>query len=287
MAVNQKRKVMGSEPPKAVPAPDRTDQMSFLEHLEELRWRLIKGFLGIILGVIVAAIFNDFVIDVILLGPTKANFFMYDIIRVDSIDLVLQSRKLPGQFFTYWGMLFVAGFVIGSPIFIYQIWAFIEPALESKEKWKTIASALIITFCFLIGVAFGYLILVPFALQFFASFNISDSGIVRNDFDINAYFSSLATWVVSCGIIFQIPVISYALSKIGILTPQFLRTYRRHALVGWLVLAAFLTPPDPVSQILIAMPLAVLYEFSIWISAVAVRRREKELEKALTGSEDK
>jgi len=277
---------MGAEPPKAVPAPDRTDQMSFLEHLEELRWRLIKGFLGILVGVIVAAVFSDFVIDTILLGPTKADFFMYDVIRVDSIDLTLQSRKLPGQFFTYWGMIFVAGFVIGSPIFIFQMWAFIEPALETKEKWKTILSALIITFCFLVGVAFGYLILVPFALQFFASFNISDSGIVRNDFDINAYFSSLATWVVSCGIIFQIPVVSYALSKIGILTPQFLRTYRRHALVGCLVLAAFLTPPDPVSQVLIAMPLAVLYEFSIWISAVAVRRREKELEKAFTSSEE-
>ena len=108
MATNQKRKVMGANPPKAVPAPDRTDNMSFLEHLEELRWRLIKGIGGILLGVIVAAVFSDFVIDVVLLGPTKADFFMYDIIRVDSIDLTLQSRKLPGQFFTYWGMLFVS-----------------------------------------------------------------------------------------------------------------------------------------------------------------------------------
>ncbi len=286
MDLKQKRNVMGAEPPKAVPAPDRTDQMSFLEHLEELRWRLIKGIGGILLGVIIAAVFNDFVIDVVLLGPTKANFFMYDIIRVDSIDLTLQSRKLPGQFFTYWGMLFVSGLVMGSPILIYQIWAFVEPALESKEKWKTVISALVITFCFLVGVAFGYLILVPFALQFFASFNISDSGMVRNDFDINAYFGSLATWVISCGIIFQIPVISYALSKIGVLTPTFLRTYRRHALVGCLILAALLTPPDPVSQILIAFPLAILYEFSIWISAIAVKKRQKDLEKAISGSHE-
>ena len=283
MDLKQKRNVMGAEPPKAVPAPDRTDQMSFLEHLEELRWRLIKGIGGILLGVIIAAVFNDFVIDVVLLGPTKANFFMYDIIRVDSIDLTLQSRKLPGQFFTYWGMLFVSGLVMGSPILIYQIWAFVEPALESKEKWKTVISALVITFCFPVGVAFGYLILVPFALQFFASFNISDSGMVRNDFDINAYFGSLATWVISCGIIFQIPVISYALSKIGVLTPTFLRTYRRHALVGCLILAALLTPPDPVSQILIACPLAILYEFSIWISSIAVKKRQKDLEKAISG----
>lgn len=276
---------MGEEPPKAIQPPDRTDQMSFLEHLEELRWRIIKGLLGIIVGVIVAFIFSDFVIDAVLLGPTKASFFMYDVIKVDAIDLTLQSRKLPGQFFTFWGMLFISGFIIGSPIFIYQIWAFIEPALESKEKWKTIVSALFITLFFLIGVAFGYLILVPFALQFFASFNISASGIVRNDFDINEYFSSLSMWVISCGIIFQIPIVSYALSKIGILTPAFLRKYRRHALIVCLVMAALLTPPDPISQVLIAMPLAVLYEFSIWVSHIAGKQREKELKTAFGETE--
>lgn len=271
---------MGSSVPEVVKPADRTDQMSFLEHLEELRWRIIKGMLGILVGVIVAFIFSDFVIDKVLLGPTRADFFMYDIIRVDAIDLSLQSRKLPGQFFTFWGMLLVSGFVIGSPIFFYQIWAFVEPALESKEKWKSILSTMVITFFFLSGVAFGYFILVPFALQFFASFNISASGIVRNDFDINEYFSSLAMWVVSCGIVFQIPVLSYALSKIGLLTPAFLRKYRRHAMILALVVAALLTPPDPVSQVLIAIPLTVLYEFSIWVSHIANKRREKELKEA-------
>lgn len=275
-----KRQIMGQEPPKAVKPPDRTDQMSFLDHLEELRWRIIKGGIGILIGVVVAFIFNDFFIDKVLLGPTKASFFMYEYIRSDAIDLTLQSRKLPGQFFTYWGMLFVVGFLIGSPVFFFQMWAFVEPALERREKWKTIMSAFFITFFFVIGVAFGYLILVPFALQFFASFNISDSGIVRNDFDINEYFSSLATWVLSCGIIFQVPVVSYGLSKVGFLTPAILRKFRRHALILFLVLAAFLTPPDPVSQILIAVPLVLLYEFSIFVSYLAVRRREKELKKA-------
>ena len=276
---------MGSNVPEVVKPADRTDQMSFLEHLEELRWRIIKGMLGILVGVIVAFIFSDFVIDKVLLGPTRADFFMYDIIRVDSIDLSLQSRKLPGQFFTFWGMLLVSGFVIGSPVFFYQIWAFVAPALESKEKWKSILSTFIITFFFLSGVAFGYLILVPFALQFFASFNISASGIVRNDFDINEYFSSLAMWVVSCGIVFQIPVLSYALSKIGLLTPAFLRKYRRHAMILALVVAALLTPPDPVSQILIATPLTVLYEFSIWVSYIANKRRDKELKIAFGETE--
>ncbi len=271
---------MGEEPPKVVTPPDRTDQMSFLEHLEELRWRIIKGCVGVVVGVIVAFIFSDFVIDEVLLGPSKSDFFMYKFIGVDAIDLTLQSRKLPGQFFTYWGMLLVTGFLIGSPIFFYQMWAFIEPALESKEKWKTIVSAIFITVFFLIGVAFGYLILVPFALQFFGTFNISDSGIVRNDFDINEYFGSLAMWVVTCGLIFQIPIISYALSRIGLLTPDFLRKYRRHAFIVCLVMAAFLTPPEPISQVLIAMPLAVLYEFAIWVSYFANKRRDKELKEA-------
>ncbi len=276
---------MGSNVPEVVKPADRTDQMSFLEHLEELRWRIIKGMIGIVVGVIVAFIFSDFVIDKVLLGPTRADFFMYDLIRVDSIDLSLQSRKLPGQFFTFWGMLLVSGFVIGSPVFFYQIWAFIAPALESKEKWKSIVSTFVITFFFLSGVAFGYLILVPFALQFFASFNISSSGIVRNDFDINEYFSSLAMWVLSCGIVFQIPVLSYALSRIGLLTPAFLRKYRRHAMILALVVAALLTPPDPISQILIATPLTILYEFSIWVSYVANKRREKELKVAFGETE--
>jgi len=276
----KKRQIMEGTPPKAQQPKDRTDQMSFLEHLEELRWRLIKGMVGVVIGVIGAFIFSDFIIDTLLLGPTRASFFMYDIIRVDAIDLTLQSRKLPGQFFTYWGMLFISGFIIGSPLFFYQIWAFIAPALQKQERWKTILTAFFITFFFSVGIAFGYLILVPFALQFFANFNISDSGLVRNDFDINAYFSSLAMWVVSCGIIFQVPVLSYGLSKAGFLTPLFLRTYRKHAIILCLVLAAFLTPPDPISQILIAIPLTILYELAIGVSALAVRQRNKILRKA-------
>ena len=276
----KERQIIKGTPPKAQQPKDRTDQMSFLEHLEELRWRLIKGMIGVVVGIIGAFIFSDFIIDTLLLGPTRASFFMYDIIRVDAIDLTLQSRKLPGQFFTYWGMLFISGFIIGSPLFFYQIWAFIAPALEKQERWKTILTAFFITFFFGIGIVFGYLILVPFALQFFANFNISDSGLVRNDFDINAYFSSLAMWVVSCGVIFQVPVLSYGLSKAGFLTPSFLRTYRKHAIILCLVMAAFLTPPDPISQILIAIPLTILYELAIGVSAIAVRQRKKELRRA-------
>ncbi|MCP9292923.1 twin-arginine translocase subunit TatC [Gracilimonas sediminicola] len=277
----EERQIMQGEPPKAQKPADRTGTMSFLDHLEELRWRIIKGLIGVLVGVAIAFVFSDFFVEKVMLGPTRADFFMYDILRVDAVNFELQSRRLPGQFFTFWGTLFVMGFVIGSPIFIYQIWAFVEPALESREKRKTFFSTFFITFFFLLGVAFGYMILVPFALQFFAQFQISD--IIRNDFDINEYFSSVSMWVVACGIIFQIPVVSYSLSKIGLLTPDLLRKYRRHSIVFALVISAMLTPPDPISQILIALPLTVLYELSIWISRYAMRKRKKELEEAITG----
>lgn len=277
----EERQIMQGEPPKAKKAPDRTDTMSFLEHLEELRWRIIKGLVGVMIGVIIAFIFSDFFVNDVVLGPTRADFFMYDFLRVDAVNFDLQSRRLPGQFFTFWGSLFVIGFVIGSPLFIYQLWAFVEPALERREKKKTFFSAFFISFFFLLGVTFGYLILVPFALQFFAQFQISD--IIRNDFDINEYFGSVSMWVMACGMIFQIPVVSYFLSKIGLLTPELLKTYRRHALIFTLVIAAMLTPPDPISQVLIAMPLTVLYELSIWVSRFANRKRKKELNDAIEG----
>lgn len=277
----EERQIMKGTPPKAKKPANRTDTMSFLEHLEELRWRIIKGLVGVLVGIGIAFIFSDFFIEDVMLGPTRGDFFMYDLLRVDAQNFELQSRRLPGQFFTFWGTLFVMGFIISSPFFIFQMWAFIEPALERKEKKKTFFSAFFITFFFLVGVSFGYLILVPFALQFFAQFQISD--IIRNDFDINEYFSSISMWVIACGVIFQIPVVSYSLSKIGILTPELLKTYRRHAIVLCLVLSAMLTPPDPISQILIALPLTVLYEFSIWVSRYANRKRKKELDEAITG----
>src|SRR5699024_1563960 len=180
------------------------------------------------LGVVIAFIFGDFFIDVIILGPTNADFIVYDMLGIEAVDLVLQSRKLPGQFFTYWGTLIVIGGIIGCPILFYQLWAFIEPAMESGEKWKTRGHTLFITFFFLFGVAFGYFVLVPFALQFFSQFQISTS--IHNDFDINEYFSSLTMWVLSCGIIFQLPVLSYFLSKFGLIS-QTIPVARDHILL--------------------------------------------------------
>jgi sec-independent protein translocase protein TatC len=273
-SVTGKREVMGPTPPKAVkPSKDPTASMSFLDHLEELRWRLFKGLAGLFIGIFVAFFFRDFFINELILGPTRPDFFMYKLIRIEAVELSLISRKLPGQFFTYWGTLIVVGFIVGSPLTFYQLWAFVAPALEQKEKIKTFLNASFITFFFLLGVAFGYLILVPFAVQFFTQFVITD--VISNEFDINEYFTSVAMWTLACGIIFQIPVVSYFLSKVELLTPEFLKKYWRQAVVIILVLSAFITPPDPISQVLIALPLTFLYQLAIFTSKIAIRSNER------------
>ncbi len=269
------RSIMKPVPPPAKPAKSRDVDMPFLDHLEELRWRIIKGLGGVLVGVIFAVIFSEWVMDSILLGPTRKEFFMYQLLGIDSIDIILQSRRLPGQFFTFWGTMLMMGAIAGSPFFFYQIWAFIEPALGDTNVRHTRFVAFFISLLFMMGVSFGYLILTPFALQFFMQFTISD--FVRNDFDINEYFNSLTMWIIASGMIFQLPMISWALSRIGLLTPEFMITYRRHSIVLILVLAAIITPPDPLSQIMIAIPLLILYQISIQISRLANRKRNKEI----------
>ncbi|HKI46666.1 MAG TPA: twin-arginine translocase subunit TatC [Balneolales bacterium] len=268
------RQIMNGEPPKAQPAK-MDDNMPFLDHLEELRWRIIKGFIGIVVGIVIAFVFSGFMIDKVLLGPAHKDFFIYHLLHIHAENIDLQSRKLPGQFFAYWGTLAVMGAIIAAPYFFYQFYAFIEPALESDRRRKTKGIVAVISFLFILGVAFGYLILTPFALQFFTQFKISD--LVRNYFDINEYFSSMAMWIIACGVIFQMPMVTYFLTKIGILTPEFLKKYRRHAIVVCFILGAALTPPDPLSQALVAIPLIGLFQLSIFISKVTAKRRDKEI----------
>jgi sec-independent protein translocase protein TatC len=281
---SSKRSIMGAILPSAkAPKMDPTASMSFLDHLEELRWRILKGIAGIVAGIVIAFFFSDFFIKEFILGPARADFFMYQIMPINAVDLDMISRRLPGQFFTYWGTLIIIGLIIGSPYFIFQMWSFIEPALESGEKIQTFFNAMFITTFFLLGISFGYFILVPFAVQFFTQFIIDD--MIRNEFDVNEYFTSVAIWTLACGIIFQLPVISWFLSKVGLLTPDTMKKFRRHAIIAALLLAAFLTPPDPVSQIMIAIPIIVLYQFAIFLSRIAMNRRKKEMEKAFTGEE--
>ncbi len=236
----------------------REAEMSFLEHLEELRWRIIYSLIGIVLGTIIAWIFIDFLIDNILLVPAKeANF-------------KLQNLKPFGQLFIYFQVAIIVGLILSIPNVFYQLWKFISPALKDNERKYVTAIVVFTTFCFLCGVVFAYFVMLPLTLKFAAQFGSSS---IANNFALDEYFSIILSVILGAGLVFELPMLSFFLSKIGILKPQIMRKYRRHSLITILIFAAILTPgTDPVSQIILAIPLVILYEISILVSKFSQKK---------------
>src|SRR5690606_35552014 len=193
---------------------------------------------------------------------------------IGAVDVVLQTRTVFGQFFAYFGTVLATGLVLGAPFVIYQAWRFIEPGLYPNERRGLRFVSAFAAFFFMVGVAFGYLVLTPVALQFFAQFTISDQ--ILNEFDVSKYFSIVLTWSFSAGALFELPVVVYFLARVGIVTANGLRVGRKYALVVILVVAGLLTPPDPLSQIIMAIPLLLLYELSIKLAAGVERRRLRD-----------
>jgi len=239
---------------------DPAGEMGFLDHLEELRWRIIKGLLAIIVGSAVSFGFIDQILE-ILLKPTTAT----------SYRIALQVLSVQGMFLIKWFIAFISGFVLAMPVVVYQIWKFVTPGLKINEKRYALPVVLFACISFITGVSFGYLVLIPFSLEFFSGMG---AGLVENNFSITYYFSFLIWLLLGAGLVFQLPVLSLFLSAIGVLTPPFMRHYRRHAIVTILILSSFITPPDPVSMLMMAVPLVVLYEISIGVSWMVNHRRE-------------
>ena len=258
------------------PSPDDVAVMSFLDHLEELRWTLLKGGAGVLISIIGCAFFSNWIVDRVLIGPTRTTFFMYDVLGIEAKELQLLNRTITGQFFADIGTIIVVGIVVGSPVLVYYFWRFIEPALYPHERSGMRFAALFATFFFVLGISFGYFILTPLALQFFAQYTLSVQ--IANQFDIMTYFSMVTFWSLGTGILFELPVVIYFLAKVGLITPEFMRTNRKYALLVVLVVGAFLTPPDPISQIIVALPLLLLYELSIYVAAIVAKRRKKALQ---------
>ena len=251
-------------PSKKLNQPGKEEQdgveveMSFLDHLEELRWRLIYAIIGIVIGSIAAWIFIEPLVELVLLKPAR-----------DS-GAVLQNLRPFGQLFLFVQISIVVGIVATLPNLFYQLWKFISPALKKNEKKYILAIVIFSTLCFLAGIAFAYFVMLPLALKFAAEFGTEA---IKNEFAINEYMSIIISVMLAAGFVFELPMISFFLTKLGILTPAFMRKYRRHAIVVILVLAAFLTPgADPVSQIVLAVPLVLLYEISIFISKISVKK---------------
>ena len=239
---------------------DPAGEMGFLDHLEELRWRIIKGLLAIIVGSAVSFGFIDQILE-ILLKPTTST----------SYRIALQVLSVQGMFLIIWFIAFISGFILAMPVVVYQIWKFVTPGLKINEKRYALPVVLFACISFITGVSFGYLVLIPFSLEFFSGMG---AGLVENNFSITYYFSFLTWLLLGAGLVFQLPVLSLFLSAIGVLTPPFMRHYRRHAVVTILILSSFITPPDPVSMLMMAVPLVVLYEISIGVSWMVNHRRE-------------
>jgi sec-independent protein translocase protein TatC len=233
-------------------------EMTFLEHLEELRWRLIYSIIGVGVGALVCWIFINIIIDKVLLSPAR------------HAGVALQNLKPFGQLMLYFEVAMVGGLILSLPNVFYQLWKFISPALRRSERRYISAIVAFSSLCFLIGIVFAYFVMLPMSLKFAAQFGSSE---IKNIFAIDEYMSIIISIMLGSGVVFELPMISFFLTKIGILTPAFMRKYRRHAIVLIFIVAAFLTPsPDPVSQLILAAPLILLYEISIIISKLARKK---------------
>ena len=236
------------------------DKLAFWDHLEELRWRLFKGIFSIIFFSIISFIYSDFLME-ILIAPTK-NL---------SVNLNLQVLKVTSMFTIKLGLALMGGFILSIPIVIFQFWQFVSPAMEGNYTIQVIGIVLFSSIFFFGGLSFAYIVIIPYTLSFFTSMTFENFPVDYN-YTLDGYLSYVLWLILSCGLLFQLPVVTFFFSKIGLLTPAFLRHYRKFVFVFFLVLAAVLTPPDPLSQILIVIPLMVLYEFSIFMSWLIHRK---------------
>ena len=259
-------------------------EMSFVDHLEELRWHLLRAAIAIAVFTVAAFICMPYIFHHIILAPSRTDFWTYQMLCklspslcIDKIDFTLQSRNMSGQFTMHILASFVAGIVVAFPYVFWEIWRFVKPALHQNEKKHTSGAVLAVTFLFFLGVLFGYYIIAPLSINFLANYKLDEA--IVNQFDITSYMSTLCMLVLGSGLMFQLPVLIYVLSAMGIMTPMFMRTYRKHAIVIIFFVAAIITPsPDILSQVLVAFPLILLYELSIFVSASVYKRRLKSAE---------
>ena len=264
------------------------DEMSFLDHLEELRWHLIRSVIAILIIATIAFILKDFIFDVILFGPKQKDFVTYrwfcsisqtlgqgNSFCIDDLPFRIQSRTMAGQFSAHLWTSILAGFIIAFPYIIFEFWKFISPGLYEKERKNARGFIFIASTLFFVGVFFGYYIVTPLSINFLGNYSVSSE--IFNDFDLSSYIGLLRASVLASGIIFELPIIVYFMTKVGIVTPEFLRKNRKISLVLVLSLSAIITPPDIASQIIVSIPILILYEVSILISRIVIRKQNQAL----------
>jgi len=256
---------------------EEDQNMTFISHLEELRKRLIKIALVILVLGIGLWFFQGWIMENLFLSMKEPDFITFQLmckffgVCVEEIPLEMQSMTMTGQFSYALMMSILGGVVLAFPFIFYQVWAFIRPGLKKNEKTISKGIVLYVSLLFFLGISFGYFIVAPLCVQFFGSYQISAQ--LQNIFTITSYMSMILSTIFYSGLLFLLPVLAYLFTKLGVLTPSFLRKYRKHAIIGILILSAVITPPDLISQIIVGIPIAILYEASILVSA----RVEKKL----------
>jgi len=267
------------------PSPEK--EMSFWEHLEELRWHLVRAVAVLLALAIAAFVMRRFIFDVIILAPKEPDFISYralcalgkwlstDALCIGAEPLEIINIQMSGQFLVHIYVSMMVALVVAFPYLLWEIWSFIRPALLPKEKKYSKGVVVYSTLLFIIGMIFSYFLIVPLTINFFSSYQVSDS--VNNSITLNSYISTVVSLSLATGLVFELPIVVFFLTKIGLLTPAFMKKSRKYVLVILLTIAAIITPPDIFSQILVTIPLLGLYEISIIISSRVIRKKEAEL----------
>ncbi|TAF62751.1 MAG: twin-arginine translocase subunit TatC [Flavobacterium sp.] len=268
-------------------AKKNLNEMSFLDHLEELRWVLVRSTTAILIMAFVTYFVSDFLFNDIIFGPTRPSFFTYrffcelshqlgfvDSICITELPFIIQNTQMEGQVNMFVWMCLLAGFILSFPYILFEIWKFISPALYEKEKKGAKFFIGVSSILFFLGVLFGYFVIIPMSVNFVATFTVSD--VVKNQFTLESYIGLVKTSVLAGGLFFELPIVIYFLTKLGLVTPEFLRKYWKYAVIIILIVAAIVTPPDVVSQTIVAIPMLLIYEVSILISKLVVRNQNKQ-----------
>ncbi len=271
------KKIKKAQPP----AVKKVNEMSFLEHLEALRWHIIRSLAAIVVIAIGVFLAKELVFGMVILGPTKESFATYQFFcsiwdklcfHPDGLQII--NRDLQENFINHLKVSFWLGLVVAFPYVFYELWSFVKPGLYDKEIRAAKGIVFICSFLFLLGVLFGYFVISPFAVTFLSTYELDPS--IQSTVTLSSLVNSMTMFTLPVGLIFELPIVVYFLAKIGLVTPEFMRRYRKHAFVIILVLAAILTPPDMITQLLIAFPLYMLYEASIFIAKRVYKQQEEE-----------
>jgi sec-independent protein translocase protein TatC len=266
--------------PQITTVADPKQNMPFLHHLEELRWRLVKSSAAILIMAIVIFIFTEPIINTVFLSLSKEDFPLFRFLCwafgmcANEIAIDLQSVEFTGQFGINLMLAIVGGIIVSFPFIFHQLWGFVKPGLKQNELQTVRGIVWFVSILFFIGIAFGYFVIAPLTVQFFGNWQLAES--IENNITISSYLRTIISTVFFTGLLFLLPVVIFIFSKLGIITPAFLKKYRKHALVAILILSAIITPPDIFTQIIVTIPIYALYEFGILLSKRVEKKRLKD-----------